>query len=282
MVRKRKIIILQLNRQTDMTSFYKGAYFIHILCDKGMASFKINNISYELGKDDVLTCLPSITIEDLKFSEDFNATGLFMSWDIFNKSSPDISLGVKASILCKHNPVIHLDSDRAKAYSSNFDILEEKYNNNDGYAFQDKLIEAQVHVFTLEMWKLFTLHIQDRKIYKKKGAHFEQFKLLAQEHCMEHRKLKFYADKLSVSTIHLSMVCAENGPKFAKELIEYYTAKHLAVFLENPNIDIKEIALHFKFCNAAHLTTFVKRLFGTTPLKYRQQLYANVQSPGKC
>jgi hypothetical protein len=127
-----------------------------------MACFKINNISYELGKDDLLTCLPSVAIDDLTFSEDFNAIGLLMSWDIFNKSSPYIFWGVKASIFCKYNPVIHIDADQAKRYSSNFDTLEEKYNNSDGYAFHDKLVQAQVHGLTLEMWKLFMIHIKDR------------------------------------------------------------------------------------------------------------------------
>jgi AraC family transcriptional activator of pobA len=96
---------------------------------------------------------------------------------------------------------------------------------------------------------------------------------------MEHRKVQFYADKLSVKAYYLSKVCAQNGDKSTREWIEYYTAKSLTMLLMNTDINLQEIAANLRFCTPSHFSNYARRIFGITPLKYRQQIFANVHSP---
>ncbi len=98
-----------------------------------------------------------------------------------------------------------------------------------------------------------------------------RFIQLVNEHCMEHRDLKFYADKLYLNKQYLSSVISSVTHRSARNWIEEATATRIKVMLRHSgNMTMNEIAEQFAFSEPSHFSRYFKRLTGMTPAQYRK------------
>lgn len=122
-----EIILLDRVSKRTIATNHNQYYFTHIICKSGTASFRIENKNYEMGKNDIAILLPSLVIRDCKYSRDFKATILFVSFDLMSKNNPDIGWGIKGFLFTKENPLVHLSEIDAEKCLYNFTLLWEKY-----------------------------------------------------------------------------------------------------------------------------------------------------------
>lgn len=266
-----EIVIFKIEGNTDMHTSYLKNYFTHILCQKGTARFRMENRNYQMRKNDIAICLPSIEIQDFKFSDDFRAICLFVSYELMSRNNPDIGWGIKGYLFSKENPVVHLSEIDVEKCLSNFASLDQKYNDNQ-HRFQKQIVNLQLQIFVMEMWNIFSWEIERRSINNQKGASFERFLQLVQEHCMEERKVEFYADKLFITPKYLTEICKKNSGKAASEWIQNYTTQRLIMLLENRKLSLIEISDKLNFSSPSFFSRYVRKNLGVSPSEYRQRL----------
>ncbi len=267
----KEIIVLQMTGKRDVPADYIQHYFTHILCHKGKARFRMENKKYQIEKNDIVIGRPSIGIKDLKYSWDFSASYLFVSFDLMSKNNPDIGWGIKGFLFSKENPVVHLSETDAEKCLYNFKLLRNKYEDAE-HRFRKEIVNLQLQIFVMEMWNIFSKEIEKRSVSNHKGSLFERFLQLVQEHCMEEREVDFYAGKIFVTSKYLTEVCKKNSGKTASEWIQNYTTHRLIILLENKKLSFTEIADTLNFSSHSFFSRYVRKVLGVSPSEYRRRM----------
>jgi AraC family transcriptional regulator, transcriptional activator of pobA len=268
---KKEIVVLELKGMKEMFPDNLQHYFTHILCHSGSARFRLENQLYQIKPNDIVIGLPTIGIKDLDCSRNFKATCLFVSYELMSKNNPDIGWGIKGYLFSKENPVVHLTEADAEKCLYNFQLLREKYEDK-AHRFREELVNLQLQMFIMEMWNIFSKEIDKRSVTNQKGSLFERFLQLVQEHCMEHREVDFYAEKLNITPKYLTEVCKKSSAKTASEWIHNYTTQRLILLLENKQLSLTEIADTLHFSSQSFFSRYVRKVLGATPSEYRLRM----------
>lgn len=263
-----EIILLEIGGKRAMTADHNQHYFTHIICQSGTARFRIENKTYEMGKNDIAIWLPSFVISDLKYSRDFKATTLFVSFDLMSRNNPDIGWGIKGFLFTKENPLVHLSEIDCEKCLYNFTLLWEKYQDK-CHQFQKQIVNLQLQMFVIDMWNIFLKEIEKRTITNQQGSLFERFLQFVQQHCMEEREVDFYSAKLFITSKYLTEVCKKNSGKTASVWIQNFTTQRLIIMLENKNLSISEIADALHFSSLSFFSRYVRKVLGVSPGEYR-------------
>jgi AraC family transcriptional regulator, transcriptional activator of pobA len=268
---KKEIVVLELEGKKEVFPDHLHNYFTHILCHKGSARFRMENQLYQIQQNDVVIGLPSVQFKDLNCSPNFKATCLFVSFELMSKNNPDIGWGIKGYLFAKENPVVHISEADTEKCLYNFKLLQEKYTN-DTHVFRDELVNLQLKMFIMEMWNIFSKEMDKRRINNQKGSLFERFLQLVQEHCMEHREVDFYADKLNITPKYLTEVCKKSSARTASDWIQNYTTQRLIILLGNRQLSFTEIADTLHFSSQSFFSRYVRKVLGATPSEYRLRM----------
>lgn len=269
--KEQNILVMDISAKKNLPEGHLQHYFIHVLCLFGTATFRMENKIYQLRKDDILIVLPSSGFEKIKYSRDFKATCLLVSFDLMSKNNPDIGWGIKAFLFSKENPVVSLSEIDVLKCLSNFSLLDERYKN-EKHLFQMELVNLQLQMFIMEMWNIFSNEIDKRSISKQTGSLFERFLQLVQENCMEEREVDFYAGKLFITSKYLTEICKKSSGKTASEWIQNYTTQRLIILLQNKNLSFTQIADTLNFSSQTFFSRYVKKVLGVSPSEYRLRI----------
>ncbi|RZK97312.1 MAG: AraC family transcriptional regulator, partial [Pedobacter sp.] len=132
-----------------------------------------------------------------------------------------------------------------------------------------KSLKLQMHLFILEMWHVFANEYEQRKHSLQTGTLYERFIKLVQQHCMQHREVKFYANELNITAKYLNHLCKIHSGVTASEWIQRHAKERIIILLQNKNLNISEIADEMEFSSRSFFTRYVKKLLGVTPNEYR-------------
>lgn len=263
-----EIILLEKKIKQEDVNNYLSDYFTHILCIQGSVRFSVGNKDYSMQPNNIAILLPSSTIRNLKFSTDFKATWLFVSFELMSKNNPDIGWGIKGFMFSKENPVVHLSKTDAEECLYNFKLLKNKFDNTK-HLFRKEVVNLQLQMFVMDMWNIFSKEMERRRVSNQNGTLFEKFLQLVQEHCMEEREVDFYSAKLFVTSKYLTEVCKKSSGKTASEWIQNFTTQRLIILLENKELTFTEIADALNFSSQSFFSRYVRKVLGVSPSEYR-------------
>ena len=85
------------------------------------------------------------------------------------------------------------------------------------------------------------------------------------------RQIRFYADKLNVSTVYLSRLVKEISGTTVNDHATSLVYKEICNLLTHPDMTIGEIADYLNFSDQSALSNFFKQRSGMTPLAYRNR-----------
>ena len=85
------------------------------------------------------------------------------------------------------------------------------------------------------------------------------------------RQIRFYADKLNVSTAYLSRLIKEISGSTVNEHVTSLVYKEICNLLKQSNMTMGEIADYLNFSDQSAMSNFFKQRSGMSPLAYRNQ-----------
>ena len=97
----------------------------------------------------------------------------------------------------------------------------------------------------------------------------EKFLHLVQLNYKKERGLDFYADKLCITSKHLTRVLRENGHKSANDLIDDHVALEAKALLKSTNMTILQISDELNFPSQSFFGKYFKRVTGMSPKEYK-------------
>jgi len=180
---------------------------------------------------------------------------------------PNAQERLPLSVSVADNPVIPLDEEGLAGTINYFEMIK-------------KLIQVKDHPYRMEVAQHLTLaflygagfyfhKFADKREKTHNEALIEKFLHLVQMHYKEQRGLEFYADKMCITSKHLSRVFRETGNKPANDLIDDRVSLEAKALLKSTNMTIQQISDELNFPSQSFFGKYFKRVTGMSPKEYK-------------
>jgi AraC family transcriptional activator of pobA len=262
-----------LNTKADACrpSDFISDYHIHIIVLNGSMTFSDRRQMHTAGRNDFVIWQMSNTIEDVSYSDDFEADFLLVSSDFLGLYNPEMVWAAKGYIFIKMNPVFPLN-DKALEYL-NGDFTQFRHRlANEGALFHDDVIGRVLQIFLFDIWDVYSTSIRNMQTDDNSARMFIHFLNLAQEHSLTNRDVAFYASELCITPKYLSQISQAVSNLPASTWIEYYAAFEIVRLLNDQSLTLTGIVDRMRFSSNSHFTRYCKRVTGMTPTEYRDKL----------
>jgi AraC-like DNA-binding protein len=241
-----------------------------IIYDQGEAVSKINMKEYHIKAPAVLIVMHGHTIEPISYSDDLQGRTIVMSESFTERlfaGSTDVQVhSLYTSIMSK--PILNFEKDQ-NVFSMYYDLLLNVVKSPQS---EFKIQSAQ-HL-TLAMFYGYS-HMKHNLIIDNKGTTrqegiYSAFIDLLGGNYKNARDIGYYANKLCITSKHLSQVVKEVSGKTALEIIEEYVLTECKALLLSTTMTIQEISDELNFPSQSVFGKYFKRLTGLSPKAYRK------------
>ena len=240
-----------------------------IIYEQGSADLKINMRDYHIEAPAVLLVLNDQIYQSAGHSEDLRSKVILMSRsfsDSLFANSGEI-LPLKSSIM--KNPVMKIENEE-NVFGQFFQLLQ----NIAASPRQEFKIESARHL-TLSMFYGYS-HLKHevnevKSTNSRQEEIFTKFTELLERHHKKEREIAFYADKMCMTSKHLSQVIKDFTGKTALGLIEEYVIAEAKSMLLSTTMSIQQISDELKFPSQSVFGKYFKRVAGISPSEYRNR-----------
>lgn len=262
-----------LNTKTDACrpSGFISDYHVHIIVRNGSMTFSDRRQMHTAGHNDFVIWQMSNTIEDVSYSDDFEADFLLVSSDFLGLYNPEMVWAAKGYIFIKMNPVFPLNDKALECLNGDFTQFRGRLAN-EGALFHDDVIGRVLQIFLFDIWDVYSTSIRNMQTDDNSARMFVHFLNLAQEHSLTNRDVAFYASELCITPKYLSQISQAVSNQPASTWIEYYAAFEIVRLLNDQSLTLTGIADRMRFSSNSHFTRYCKRVTGMTPTEYRDKL----------
>lgn len=240
-----------------------------LLCINGKAVCKTGNNILEVKKCDVLLCRPNLFMENAMASMDFECRAFLMSPTLFESIFLLDNNIWDAKFILEENPVVHLNEEQTNRLLLNHDFLRSKLSLPKTGHYKE-IINLLLQSMVYEFFDCIKPQLQLTPYsYSAGESILKRFMALVAENTPFHRDVKFYADKLCITSKYLSSICKENTGKPASAIIGNHAVNKIKRMLCTPNKSVKEVANEAGFDNLSFFGKYVRRELGVSPREYR-------------
>ena len=240
-----------------------------IIYEQGSADLKINMRDYHIEAPAVLLVLNDQIYQSVGHSEDLRSKVILMSRsfsDSLFANSGEI-LPLKSSIM--KNPVMKIENEE-NVFGQFFQLLQ----NIAASPRQEFKIESARHL-TLSMFYGYS-HLKHevnevKSTNSRQEEIFTKFTELLERHHKKEREIAFYADKMCMTSKHLSQVIKDYTGKTALGIIEEYVISEAKSMLLSTTMSIQQISDELKFPSQSVFGKYFKRVAGISPSEYRNR-----------
>lgn len=267
-----RIIMMKVSNEIDFPNDYLVNYHTHLICHRGSINFLFNDVKMICKNGEFLFWFAKSKLTDIEFSKGFRATVLLVENQFLNDNIPDQNWGIDSRLHSSQYPIKQLNDkkDRQRVIK-NFQLLNDKFQEKE-HRFYEEALKLQMRLFILEMWHTFAKDYERKKRTLQTGTLYEQFMHLVQEYCMKEREVQSYANRLHITAKYLNSICKQNSGITASEWIQRNTKERIELLLEDPSLNIAEIADKMEFSSRSFFTRYVKKVLGVTPSEYRNRM----------
>lgn len=240
-----------------------------IIYEQGSADLKINMRDYHIEAPAVLLVLNDQIYQSSGHSEDLRSKVILMSRsfsDSLFANSGEI-LPLKSSIM--KNPVMKIENEE-NVFGQFFQLLQ----NIAASPRQEFKIESARHL-TLSMFYGYSHMKHEVNEVKSTNSRqeeiFTKFTELLERHHKKEREIAFYADKMCMTSKHLSQVIKDYTGKTTLGIIEEYVISEAKSMLLSTTMSIQQISDELNFPSQSVFGKYFKRVAGISPSEYRNR-----------
>ena len=97
------------------------------------------------------------------------------------------------------------------------------------------------------------------------------YEIFEEPEALCHHDVKYFADRLNISTRYFYQICMKESGISAKALINNFLISHIRHLLLNTTLSFQQISHRFNFPDQAAFTIYFKRHVGMTPSEYQER-----------
>lgn len=240
-----------------------------VICMKGSMKGTTNLKQYDAQAPCLFVVLADQIVQYEYLSEDFSGLFMVMSKRFTDNLLLNMQERVPVFQSVYENPWTPLNSDELQSMLDYYRLLKKTVRMIDNPHRMD-IVRHLIQAFFYET--SYQSHKEpDLTKKSKQEVVVEKFLQLAQANYKKQRELEFYADKLCLSTKHLSKVIKENSGASANEWINNYIILEAKALLNSTNMTIQQISDELNFPSQSFFGKFFKRHVGVSPKEYRDK-----------
>lgn len=256
------------------SSFYINNY-AYMLVRRGKGLINISGYNYDFCKNSIVSLVPSHTAQFVNIDSQFEAIGLIITPEFYNKIPPieKVFKYLNRNLKIFNHPVILLSNKDFHVLLNSLLEVHSKIKAVD-HLMQQELIQNTFTKFLFEWINCIDSQtVPDSHNIRSSRSEqiLNDFVILLREHFREEHLAIFYADKLHISPQYLTSIIKKLTGKTISQFIYDLLYSEASILLNQTNLSIQQIAEELHFSDASAFSKFFKRRSGLTPLKYRNK-----------
>ena len=245
-----------------------------ILCCKGRMQLDVNGRTLRFGENEVLFSSPGAMLSGFMFSADFDCKILCLSNRIIQELLRlNIETWNRAVYVHRLN-IVRLPDEEVTQFNLYYALIRHKMMQKEQRQYSRETMQAIIRALLFDLCTVLESYsdVGSPDVRPTSGrVLFDRFLSLLAAQAIKRRPVGFYADKLSVTPKYLTMVCQQYSDKAASEWINQYVVEDVRHALKSTTLTIKEISDSLGFVNISHFGSYVRRHFGMSPSKVREE-----------
>ena len=254
----------RVGQEPVMVNFYGVVLMIY-----GTADYSISRHKLSLSMHDMMVIPPHRTIAHLGCSPRAAAVYLLVEAGYFEqllKMDENLRGTIPLEIFEIH-PIFHLDESKASELYDHFQQIRKAIQQP--HIYKDEMLKYQIHILQLFLAEqLYGDNVATHDLKHKENI-FKIFMYLAAQNYRTERQVKFYADKLNITTAYLSRTVREISGNTVYGYLSSFLYNEACRLLKTTSKTIGEIADELSFNDQSAFTNFFKQKAGISPLAYR-------------
>ena len=241
-------------------------------CHSGSARLHIDNYVHEFVEGMEYTLVPDVNFWFEGFSDDFVMDYIWISSEVFYEITLRFG-GAFYDFLYAEPPYQHNEESRPVA-ESHFRLMRYHYELKD-LSFRSQILRNAVQNYFLTLYHWVKDNFTHEQIhgYNAKDRLCKQYIALVAKHFRNNREVRFYAERLCVSSRYLTAVCSSQLNLSAKQLLNQYVTMEIKSLLSTSTMTLQEMAHYFNFNDQAAFTNFFKTQTKQTPTAFRKDTF---------
>ena len=246
-------------------------FYTLVLVRKGSMAYMLNNHLITLHENDLVLVPPNYPVSYDSFTADLEALNLMVEEDFytqvlrFDPALADMEYSYAFDLL----PVFHLDDHRVEMFVE----LNRQIRNTIliPHLYKEEMIRHLIHVVQLLFSELlYGGEIQPSHDLTNKQNIFKIFIHLASLNFKKERQIKFYAERLNITTTYLSRTVREMSGQTVNGYLNTFLYNEICKLLRSSSYNMSEISELLCFNDQSALTNFFKARSGMSPVAYRR------------
>lgn len=169
------------------------------------------------------------------------------------------------------SPRIHLTKEVYSDIESITNQIEIEYCKiNDTNSVE--IIRSLLQILVLKLLRLKP-KVNGNKSLQHNSYKLKEFQDLVEVHCLQNRKVSFYAEKMAMSSKRLNFLTQDTVEKSAKSFINEIAILQMKRLLMNSlEVNLKEISYMIGFNTPTNFSKFFKKHTGITPKEFKTSI----------
>lgn len=248
---------------------HKFNFFIIVNHFAGECCFKVDMEEYDVKQGgNIFYCTPGQIVSIESVSDDFDAHVLILSEQFIESLLVYLNGSIPFNLDFRRRIVVPCSEQEMHMQNVFVKTLR--------YVLLDKdnpyLLQVTQHV----MMAIFYASDKPRMMNNSDGGRTnadvltKQFLELVKSNFRQERQLKFYSDKMCITSRYLSRVVKECTGSSASDWIERYVVLEARALLKSTNMTIQQVSDELNFPSQTFFGKYFKRRVGMSPKEYRR------------
>lgn len=255
-----------------MNKPYRSNYYGLGLCISGNALLTGNLESYQILPNSIITMSPQVIKNWFVISEDFNILSILFTKSFFIKIFSNQNYFNHFKFFDQN--VKHVNTFSKEETGIIIDLFEKiKEHTLQDQPYQEEILVSYINILLFEYQKIFEKNDNINNVkFTRNQQIVEAFKELVNVHFKKERSVKFYAEKLFITTKHLTEIVKLETGKTSRFWIDEMVILESKILLSNQSLQVSQIAETLHFPDISTFGKFFKNSTGTSPINYRKSL----------
>jgi len=239
----------------------------------GEMEIQIDYVSHHIKKNSIIFIMPTHITSFVKGSSNLKGWVLAISKSYIPKLSfSNQEQPVVISYMqLKKNPHMVFEPAEIQSLNSSLEYVRSKMRNQ-VHLFYKETVNIALKMFFLDLRNFYLCKREHyiTPILTRKEELFIDFQNLLRDHCVKQHDVKFYADKLYITTQYLTSILKEQSGKTACQWIQEALIIEAKGMLKSPRINVQRVADKLNFPDQSTFGKFFKKHAGISPLAFRK------------
>lgn len=249
-----------------ITDPIKFTSFCSVFVKEGEGKIEIDLMTYEFKGPCIVNIRQGQIIQNAKISDNFDASFIVLSKrfcdNLFVVLKDCASYGTAAL-----NQMMKVPDNLVEKFEKFYSHIREIFSSSQGANSYQAMVLAIASFFYECGTQCYLPVIDSNKTSSSRIT--EKFLSLVQQHFKKERFLEFYANKLELSTKHLSRTVKETTGFTAVDWIDRFVILEAKVLLKSTTMSIQQIADELNFGNQSFFGKYFKKHVGKSPKDFR-------------